>query len=413
LKSTVAILYYPHDPTHAKEDRMNILEGLRVVDLTSVIAGSFGSMLLGDLGADVVKIEPPQGEHYRYAMDGAILIAMNRNKRGIALDLRTPEGQEIALRLASQADVFIENLKPGTTTKLGLAYEHVAAVNPRIVYCSVSGFGQSGPDSERPAYDPLVQARSGIMMATGEPGGKPVRQATSLVDMTASLYATSAILACLLQREKTGKGQRIDVSLMDSAVSAMNYYLTYHSFTGKLTQRVGSGHATWAVFQAFEAKDRLIWIGAGTDKFWAAFCQALGLDDLAKDKRYATGAARREHRKELLDRVSQICRRYTSAELEEKLVRAGVPCSRLLTIDEVPDDPQIQHRGLIEEWDYTDKGRIQVVRTPTMIDGHLPDTRLQAPRLGEHTVQVLKELGYAQDHIRQLLDAKTAVQCTT
>jgi len=389
---------------------MNLLQGVKVVDLTSVIAGSFGSMILGDMGADVVKIEPPQGEHYRYAIDGAILLAMNRNKRGMALDLRTKEGQEVALKLASRADVFVENLIPGTVDRLGLGYEQVNRLNPRIIYCSVSGFGQSGPYSQRPAYDPLVQAMSGIMIATGEAEGKPVRQVTSLVDMTASLYATCAILGYLMEREKTGKGQRIEVSLLDSAVVAMGYYLTHYSITGKLPERVGSGHATWAVFQAFDTKDTSVWIGASTDKFWFAFCQALGLDDLAGDSRYFTGEGRRQHREELTDKVGEVCRQYGSLDLESRLAAAGVPCGRLLDVSQVSQDPQIQLRRLIEEWDYPGRGRVKTVRTPIMVSGELPQTRLQSPQLGEHTRQVLQELGYSETEIRHLIEQGIAVQ---
>lgn len=389
---------------------MNLLQGVKVVDLTSVIAGSFGSMLLGDMGADVVKIEPPQGEHYRYAIDGAILLAMNRNKRGIALDLRTKEGQEVALKLASRADVFVENLIPGTVDRLGLGYEQVNRLNPRIIYCSVSGFGQSGPYSQRPAYDPLVQAMSGIMMATGEAEGKPVRQVTSLIDMTASLYATCAILGYLMERQKTGKGQRIEVSLLDSAVVAMGYYLTHYSITGKLPSRVGSGHATWAVFQAFDTRDIPVWIGASTDKFWLAFCQALGLDDLAADPRYATGEGRRQHREELTVKVSEVCRQYGSLELESRLAAVGVPCGRLLDVSQISQDPQIQLRRLIEEWDYPGKGRVKTVRTPIMVSGELPETRLQSPQLGEHTSQVLRDLDYSEAEIQRLIAQGIAVQ---
>jgi crotonobetainyl-CoA:carnitine CoA-transferase CaiB-like acyl-CoA transferase len=389
---------------------MNLLQGVKVVDLTSVIAGSFGSMLLGDMGADVVKIEPPQGEHYRYAIDGAILLAMNRNKRGIALDLRTREGQDVALKLASRADVFVENLIPGTVDRLGLGYEQVNRLNPRIIYCSVSGFGQSGPYSQRPAYDPLVQAMSGIMIATGEAEGKPVRQVTSLIDMTASLYATCAILGYLMERERTGKGQRIEVSLLDSAVVAMGYYLTHYSITGKLPSRVGSGHATWAVFQAFDTRDIPVWIGASTDKFWLAFCQALGLDDLAADPRYATGEGRRQHRKELTDKVGEVCRQYSSLELESRLAAVGVPCGRLLDVSQISQDPQIQLRRLIEEWQYPGKGRVKTVRTPIMVSDELPETRLQSPQLGEHTRQVLQELGYGDTEIQRLIAQGIAVQ---
>jgi len=389
---------------------MNLLQGVKVVDLTSVIAGAFGTMILGDMGADVIKIEPPEGEHYRYAVDGAILLAMNRNKRGIALDLRAKEGQEIALKLARKADVFMENFVPGTADKLGLGYDKVSQVNRGIIYCSVSGFGQSGPYSQRPAYDPVAQAMSGIMIATGEPDGKPCRQVTSFIDMTASLYGVCAILGCLLDREKTGKGQRIDISLLDTAVSAMAYYITRHSFTGKLPSRAGSGHTAWPLFQAFDAKDRPIWIGVSTDKTWAAFCQALSLDELGADSSYSTDKGRREHRDELVAKVSEICKQYSSAELESRLAVAGVPCGRLLNVGEVSQDPQVQLRQLIEEWDYPGKGKIKTVRTPLMISGELAETRMQTPHLGEHTSQVLAELGYSEEEIQQLIEKGIAVQ---
>ncbi len=389
---------------------MSFLQGINVVDLTSAVAGALGTMVLGDMGANVIKIEPPGGEHFRYAMDGAMLLATNRNKRGIVLDLRTREGQEITLKLASKADVFVENFVPGTADKLGLGYDKVSQVNPRIIYCSISGFGQSGPYSQRPAYDPVAQAMSGIMIATGEPDRPPVRQVTSLIDVTASLYGVCAILVCLLDQQKTGKGQRIDVSLLDTAVSAMSSYITHHSFTGKLPSRAGSGFIAWAPYQAFDTKDSPIWIGVSIDKFWVAFCQALELDELGGDPRYSTEEGRREHRDELIGKVSEVCKQYSSAELESRLVAAGVPCGRLLNASEVSQDPQIQLRQLIEEWDYPNKGKIKVTRTPVMISGKLPKTRMHPPQLGEHTSQVLTELGYSEGEIQQFIKRGIAIQ---
>jgi crotonobetainyl-CoA:carnitine CoA-transferase CaiB-like acyl-CoA transferase len=389
---------------------MNLLQGIKVIDLSAVASGPFATMLLGDMGADVVKIEPLKGEHIRYVMDGAFLLALNRNKRGIALDLRTKEGHEIALKLVKTADVFIENFMPGTIDKLGLGYDRVVQVNPRIIYCSISGFGQEGPYSRRPAYDPVAQAMSGIMIITGEPDRPPVRQATSLVDMTSGLYAVSAILACLLDREKTGKGQRIDIALLDTAVSAMSYYITHHSITGKLPSRTGSGHAVFTPYQAFDTKDRPIWIGASTDRFWVAFCQALGLDELARDSSYSTIEERSKHRTELVRKVSEVCKQYTSDELESRLVAANVPCGKLLNVDEVSQDIQIKFRNLIEEWDYPGKGLIKTVRAPIMISGELPETRMKTPQLGEHTSQVLAELGYSEQEIQQLIEKGIAIQ---
>jgi len=389
---------------------MNLLKGVKVVDLTAAIAGTLGTMGLADLGADVIKIEPPKGEHYRHAMDGAILLAMNRNKRDIALDLRTEKGQEIALKLVSKADVLTENFVPGTINKLGLSYERVSKLNPSIIYCSVSGYGQNGPYSQRPAYDPSAQAMAGIMIATGEPEGKPCRQVTSLIDVSASLYATIAILAALFDREKTGKGRRIDVTLLDAAVFAMSHLLTYYSFTGILPQRWGSGTEGWVPYGAFDTKDKPIWLGVSIDRFWTAFCEVLNLDKLGSDPRYTKDKGRREHRDELNAKVSEICQRYTSAELESKLVEAGVPCASLATIAEVEDNPQVQLRKLIEEWDYPGKGKVKIVNTPMMIDGQFPETRMMTPQLGEHTTEILVELGYSQKEIQELLDKGVAVQ---
>lgn len=389
---------------------MDLLKGIKVVDLTAAIAGTLDTMILADLGADVIKIEPPNGEHYRHAMDGAILLAMNRNKRDIALDLRTEEGQEIALKLASQADILTENFVPGTIDKLGLSYEKVSKLNPSIIYCSVSGFGQSGPYSRRPAYDPSGQAMGGIMIATGEPEGKPCRQVTSLLDMSSSLYATISILAALIDRGKTGKGRRIDITLLDASVFAMSPHLTYYSFTGKLPARWGSGAEGWVPYGAFDTKDKPIWIGASIDRFWTAFCQALNLDELLNDQRFVLDKGRREHRDELNAKVSEICQQYTSGELEAKLVEAGVPCATLATIAEVEQNPQVQLRKLIEDWDYPGKGKVKFVKTPIMIDGQFPETKMMAPQLGEHTTAILAEIGCNKEEIQTLLDKGIAVQ---
>jgi crotonobetainyl-CoA:carnitine CoA-transferase CaiB-like acyl-CoA transferase len=389
---------------------MELLKGVKIVDLTAAIAGTLGTLVLADLGADVIKIEPLKGEHYRTALNGAILLAMNRNKRGVALDLKTKEGQSIVLNLVKEADVFVENFVPGTIEKLGLSYERVKEVKPDIIYCSVSGFGQHGPMSRRPSYDPVAQAMAGIMIATGEPDGKPCRQVPSFIDMTAGLYASIAILACLNQRPTTGQGQRIDISMLDTAVSAMNYFLTWHSLTGNLPTRQGSGTPGWTPYEAFDTKDKPVWIGVSIDKFWHAFCQALNLEDLGKDGRFLNDKGRREHREELVAKVAEVCLQYTSKELDRKLQEAGVPVGILSTIADVPDNPQVQFRNLIDELQYPGRGKVKTVKTPIMVAGKLPDTKRQAPLVGEHTVEVLKEHGYSDPEIQKFISQRIITQ---
>jgi crotonobetainyl-CoA:carnitine CoA-transferase CaiB-like acyl-CoA transferase len=389
---------------------MEYLKDIKVLDLTAAVAGTSATMVLADLGADVIKVEPPKGEHYRYSADGALLLTHNRNKRDLALDLKTAEGQEIAYKLASRADVLVENFIPGTAEKFGLGFEKVSTLKPDIIYCSVSGFGQEGPYSKRPAYDPLVQAMSGIMIATGEPGGKPCRQQTSLVDLSSGMYAVIAILAALIERERNGKGCRIDISLLDSAIFAMNYHLAYYSLSGNLPRRLGSGSEPWVPYGAFDTKDRPVWIGVSSDRFWASFCKALGLDDLMNDSRYEAEEGRRQHRNVLDETVGEICHQYTSEELESKLVKAGVPCSRLSTVAELELNPQVKLRRLIEQWDYPDKGTVKIIKSPIMIDGHLPETKTKAPRLGEHSTEILTELGYSEEQIKDLINRGFIVQ---
>jgi crotonobetainyl-CoA:carnitine CoA-transferase CaiB-like acyl-CoA transferase len=248
------------------------------------------------------------------------------------------------------------------------------------------------------------------MIATGEKEGKPCRQVTSLIDMTAGLYATIAILASLNNRNITGQGQRIDISMLDTAVSAMNYFITWHSLTGNLPTRQGSGTPGWTPYEAFDTRDNPVWIGVSTDKFWQAFCQALNLEDLGKDERYLHDTDRREHREELVATVAEICQQYTSEELDRKLQQVGVPVGILSTVAEVPDNPQVQYRNLIDEFCYPGKGKVKAVKTPIMVGGTLPEARMQAPLIGEHTVAVLKEHGYSDTDIQGFISRGIVVQ---
>ena len=291
------------------------------------VAGTTGTLVLADLGADVIKIEPLRGEHYRTALDGAFLLAMNRNKSGVAIDLKTKEGQDIVMSLVKKADVFVENFVPGTIEKLGLSYERVKGVKPDIIYCSVSGFGQEGPMSRRPSYDPVAQAMAGIMIATGEADGKPCRQVTSLIDMTAGLYAIHSDTGQPEQTQLYGTGT--ENRYLHAGYRRLRHELLYSpGIRSPATYRRAKGRARrrWTPYQAFDTKDKPVWIGVSTDKFWRPSVRRSIWKIWAKDERYANDRGRREHREELVAKVADICMQYTSEELDRRLQEVGRTC---------------------------------------------------------------------------------------
>jgi len=386
------------------------LQGIRVADFTQVIAGPACSMLLADMGADVIKIEPLTGDFWRRTVSGSAFLNFNRNKRGMAINLKNPQGHEAILRLLHRADVLLENFTPGTMDKLNLGYEAISRLNPKIVYCSISGFGQEGPYRDRPGYDPVAQAMSGIMINTGEPDRPPSRVLPTMVDYLAGNHTAYAIALALLDRQKTGKGKRFDVALLDVAIMQMGQFVTLYTMTGELPARMGSGYLAAAPYMAFETRDGYIFIAVTTDDMWKNLCQALNLDDLFKNPRYSTLDGRVRNRPELSAEIANVTKQYQSQELEAILIPANVPCGRLMNIDEIVRDPHVQSRRLMEEIEVPEKGKVKIIKTPIHISGQAPGIRRRAPLLGEHTCEILKELGYSQEEMQELLDKGVAYQ---
>ena len=381
------------------------LEGIKVVDLTHAIAGSFCSVLLGDMGADVIKIEPPHGEMFRPALGGVFVPTLNRNKRGLALDLTTEQAREVVLKLAEDADVFIENFTPGTVEKFGLDYKVISGMNDRIVYCSISGFGQTGPYRDYPAFDPVIQALTGFMMATGEPGRPPVRVFPSLIDCGAAMYAAYGIALALLVRERTGKGQRVDTTLIDTAVSWMGLLIADYSVTGKVQQRYGSAAPWGAPYQAFSTKDALIFLAVLTEKAWKDICAALDLNDIVDDPRFVSDDMRSQNKEELAAILGKVFEQYGSEELLAKLQAVDVPCAPILTIDKVIEAPQVVARDLFVDMDYPGLGKMKLTKIPELLCDMPSQIRQRAPLLGEHTDEILTEIGYTEHQIQHLRDS--------
>lgn len=389
------------------------LAGIRVLDLTRVLAGPFSTLVLGDLGAEVIKVEhPAKGDPSRYSGpklggESTHFLTANRNKKSIAIDLKHPEGQAIMRGLAADADVLIANFRPGVLERLGLSYEQLAEVNPRLIVCSISGFGDTGPLRDRPSFDAVTQAMTGAMAVTGEPEGGPVRLGVALGDLGGGLFGAIAILAALSERATTGRGGPIDISLYDAMISLMHYYFTDYFATGQEPGRVGSGNPNLFPYGAFPVADGFVVIAAFQPAFWKRLCGVLGRDDLIKDPRFATNDLRVQNKVELTEILVPILKEKTRTEWSELLDGADIPNAPILSVGEVAEHPHSQARDMFEEVVHPLAGKLRITGRPIKFPGRQPPPLQPAPLLGEHTAAVLDELlSYPADKIAELVDQK-------
>lgn len=376
------------------------LADIRVLDCTWVLSGPYCSMILADLGADVIKVErPPWGDVARTTtpyQDGfsGYFFSVNRGKRSVVIDVRKDEGRELFLRLTEQSDVVLENFTPGTMERLGLGYAVLAQRNPRLILGRISGFGQTGPYRERPALDIIVQAAGGIMSITGEPGRAPIRPGASYGDIVAGLYTAAGVLAALHERERSGLGQELDISMLDCQVSALENAFMRYAVTGKAPEPLGTRHPAATPFQAFPTADGhiVVALGFGEENQWALLCAILALPALIDDERYATSPRRTARHAELEPLLAAAFARRTTAAWLDDLLAAGIPCGPVNTIAQAAADPQVQHRRMLREVTHAKAGTIAIADTPLRFSRSEAGIQGPPPSLGEHTAAILAEL---------------------
>ncbi|WP_088147829.1 CaiB/BaiF CoA transferase family protein [Achromobacter denitrificans] len=397
---------------------MGPLTGIRVLDLSRVVSGPFCSMLLGDLGAEIINIEEPEhGDDSRAfgppfsGGESAYFLSVNRNKRSCAVNLRDKDGVSIVQSLAERSDVLLDNFRPGTMERLGLDHRALRAANPKLISCSITGFGRTGPDAQRPGYDLIIQGESGIMDITGDPNGPPTKVGTSIADLLTGQFATQGIMAAPLERARTGQGRHVDVSMLDSMASLLTFNAGIYFTTGNSPKRRGNTHATIAPYETFKASDGWLNIGVANDKFWQRFCGVIERPDLAGDPRYAKAVERVRLREELVPIVARIVaskpRRHWIAALSE----AGVPYGDIRSVREVCEAEQLTSRGMLIEMAHPTAGVVKNIDSPIRFDDRNDDDHSPPPLLGEHTAQILEDLlGMSGEAVKSLA-ARGVVRC--
>jgi len=387
---------------------MKPLSGLKVLDLSRVLAGPLCTMILADLGAEVVKVEPPWGDETRgwgppfVEGESAYFLAVNRGKRSVALDLKRPEGQEAVRRLAQKADVLVENFKTGDLRRFGLDYESLKPLNPRLIYLSITGFGHTGPRAKEPGYDAALQGYTGIMSVTGEPEGPPMKVGVAWIDVMTGMMGALAVLAALWERERSGLGQHIDLSLFDVGLFALANLGESFLLTGKPPKRLGNAHAQIVPYGAFPAEDGWLVLAVGNDEQFARLCQVVGLPDLAR--RFPTNALRVEHREEVVEALSRALKARSRAHWLERFKEAGVPAAPVNDLKEAFQDPQAKARGAVWTLPHPLLGALPTLANPLRFLSRTPaGPGLPPPLLGEHTREVLLEAGYTPEAVADLI----------
>jgi len=391
------------------------LEGITVLDFTRTLAGPYCTMILGDLGAEIIKVEQMgTGDETRTLLrykgreeHNDYFYNFNRNKKSITLNYKHPEGKAIALDLASRSDVMVENSAPGALKRAGLGYEDIKAINPRIIYCSISGFGQTGPWRDRRAYDAIIQAQSGLMNSTGHPDGPPTRCSTALADLNASIHAVFCIMAALRVQERQGIGQYIDISMLDCLVALQSPEAAEYLAVGSIAGRMGNETSYRAPQNAFVAQDGIYIKITTNQRLWPAFCRVMGMEEFRDDPRFSTNFDRTLNRKELNPIIAGRIATRPAADWEKELLEAGVPCSRILGLDEVIAGEHIRARDMLITTEHPFSGTISLLGFPYKLSATPAQLRLPPPMLGEHTDEILAGMGKTPEEIKRLRDNGT------